>query len=104
MSKPLTPQEVQSEVTRQRNSVKEIYNVFNEEIVSNWNETSQKATVKQDTVVSKICERLGVTREEVFSKGWLNVESDYESSGWKVVYDKPAYNESYPSTFTFSKK
>jgi hypothetical protein len=40
-------------------------------------------------------------REDVFKNGWLNVEHLYETHGWKVEYDKPAYNEDYPATFKF---
>jgi len=46
----------------------------------------------------------GKTRDEVFDKGWLNIEPMYRAAGWKVVYDKPAYNESYEPTFTFTKR
>jgi hypothetical protein len=44
-----------------------------------------------------------LTRAFIFSKGYLNFEELYEAQGWKVVYDKPAYNESYKANFTFIK-
>jgi hypothetical protein len=37
----------------------------------------------------------------IFEKGLLDVETVYERAGWKVTYDKPAYNETYPATFRF---
>lgn len=40
----------------------------------------------------------------VYGKQYLDVEDIYRKEGWKVVYDKPAYCETYEPTFTFSKK
>lgn len=48
--------------------------------------------------------RRGMKRDELFDKGWMDIEPIYRKSGWRVEYDKPAYNETYPATFTFSKK
>lgn len=42
--------------------------------------------------------------DEVFKKGWLNVEYLFRAAGWEVQYDKPGYNETYEAYFTFSKK
>lgn len=33
---------------------------------------------------------------------WLNFEGAYRRAGWKVEFDKPGYNESYPATFKFT--
>ena len=35
---------------------------------------------------------------------WLDFESIYRKAGWSVVFDKPGYNESYPSTYSFTRK
>lgn len=56
-----------------------------------------------------ICDRIcaaspGLHNSEIYAKGWLDFEPFYEKAGWKVVYDKPAYCESYEANFTFSKK
>lgn len=38
-------------------------------------------------------------------KSWMwNIEETYRKAGWKVEYDQPGYNESYPATFTFTRK
>ena len=39
---------------------------------------------------------------DVAKNGWLNFESAYRRNGWKVVYDKPGYNESYEPHYLFS--
>lgn len=38
-----------------------------------------------------------------FEARWLKVESIFKAVGWDVVYDAPAYCESYDPTFTFKK-
>lgn len=59
------------------------------------------AVIRQDEVVTALTER-GLERENIFRKGWLNIESLYEANGWKVVYERPGYNETGHSYFTFS--
>jgi len=46
----------------------------------------------------------GFKKETIFEEHYLDFEAVYESVGWKVTYDSPAYNESYEATFTFSTK
>jgi hypothetical protein len=82
----------------------EVFDVFNEEIASRWSGSS--AVVKQDYVVSTILERLEWDpndRRAVFDNGYLNIEEAYRAAGWNVVYDKPAYNETYTANWTFTK-
>lgn len=88
----------------------EVIDVFNELIAAHWDGSS--ATVAQRHALDRIAIEMGVEFKspdagpkwtaEVLSKGWLNIEALYESAGWKVTYDKPGYNETYPATFTFS--
>jgi hypothetical protein len=47
---------------------------------------------------------MGVSRQEVFDNQWLDIEDIYREAGWKVSYDKPAYNETYKAYFTFSRR
>ena len=44
-----------------------------------------------------------ISREMVFKHKWLGIEKAYMKRGWKVVYDKPGYNEDGGANFTFSK-
>jgi hypothetical protein len=78
-----------------------VIEVFNELI--NENMSHNQANVRQDEVVNRLVHR-GLNRTEIFDRGWLDIESIYEKAGWKVKYDKPAYNENYPATFTFHVK
>ncbi len=42
--------------------------------------------------------------QDLYDSGSMNFEPIYRAKGWKVEYDKPAYNESYDAYFTFSEK
>lgn len=74
---------------------------FNQLITENFN--GHGATVYQKDVVALMVEK-GLDRDEIYQRGWLDVEDIYRQAGWKVIYDKPGYNENYEAFFTFSKK
>ncbi len=78
-----------------------VWDSFNELITQKFVRGS--AIIKQDDVVALMVKK-GLDRSQIFDQGWLNVESAYESAGWSVEYDKPAYNETYSATFKFRKK
>lgn len=85
---------------------------FNELIAKHWN--GREAVVKQEDVLALAIQRLTEVgtltgdgphaRRIVFDNHWLDVEEAFRAVGWKVEYDKPAYCETYPATFTFSRK
>lgn len=56
-----------------------------------------------DVIARIIAGGTGISKNELYANGWLDFEPFYEKAGWKVVYDKPAYCESYEPTFTFTK-
>jgi hypothetical protein len=85
----------------------EVVAAFNELIEEKWD--GAKAEVLQEEAVERIMYKMNVasktfTREQIFSKGYLNIETLYRKNGWKVEYDKPGYNENYPASFIFSQK
>lgn len=77
----------------------DVLRVFNELIASKF--ANGKARVLQKDVVNQLVE-LGYDKNEIYTNHWLDVEEIYESAGWKVTYDKPAYNETYDASFEFS--
>lgn len=98
MTEPIRPEEV---VKAKKESLpNEVIHVFNEAIAEVWNGTYSK--VSQDAMADRIADRLGIDREAVFEKHYLDVEEVFRAAGWKVVYDKPAYCETYPATFEFT--
>lgn len=99
MVKPISPQEVAA--AKAASFPDAVFEAFNAQIAANF--VGNKAKVPQEAIVVLIAEALDIPRQEVFDKGYLNVEEAYKAEGWKVVYDKPAYNESYGAFFEFSR-
>lgn len=97
MTEPITPDEVKVALKPD-----EVTQVFNELIQKYWN--GSEATIKQDEIAKLIAKRMGISEKDLFDKHYLDIEELYRQNGWVVVYDKPAYNESYPPIFTFSKQ
>ena len=62
---------------------------------------SQKEVLK--AARDKAAEQTGEmpTADTFFDKKWLDFEPIYEKQGWKVTYDRPAYNESYEPSWCF---
>lgn len=70
-----------------------------------------QCTIKQNEIIEVSIERwmlrneppANLTREMFFANHWLNIEGLYRQHGWKVKYDKPAYNETYDAFFVFER-
>lgn len=105
MSKPLSPNDFKK-AKAEREFPPYVIEAFNNIITRNIGE-SGLAEVIQDDVILEIqnCayHKHGVelTRHQIFDQHLLDVEEVYRAQGWKVEYDKPAYNESYSAYFTF---
>ena len=101
MVKPIQP--IEAEENRKSKIPDWVLKAFNSVIQRNLrNGTSrflQKEVVDELILESKD----EVTVDEMFKKGYLDVEDIYRDAGWKVEYDKPGYNESYSASFTFRK-
>lgn len=99
MLKPITREEVNAAKAK-REFPDFVIQAFNECIL----EAKIKNTTKvmQDDVMDKILAAAsGETRGSVYEKHWLDVEDHYRAAGWVVTYEKPAYNESFSTYFTF---
>jgi hypothetical protein len=95
-ARPLSPKEV---VKKKINSIPDaVFEAFNELIAKDFN--GAFAIVKQKEVVKLLVEK-GLKEKEIYENHWLDVEDVYRKAGWKVEYDKPAYNESYDAYFEF---
>lgn len=89
-----------------------VFDIVNEFIAKEWN--GSRAVVIQQDIVDEIERRVqkrwketgqSVTRKEIFDRRWLDFEEAYRAEGWRVEYDKPAYDETEThATFTFTKK
>lgn len=91
--KPITPKEVaklQAEILPDV-----VIDVVNRLIAENMD--GLQAVVLQKDIVDRVKDQHGT-----FSQKWLNFEPLFRRAGWKVTYAKPAYNETYEPTFTFT--
>lgn len=97
--KPITPGDIASTKLA----------TFPEKVVECWNKLIAKhhdgrsSTVSQGEAVRELAKVMGCTMQHAFTEGWLDIEELYRAAGWKVEYDRPAYNENYEATFTFTK-
>lgn len=91
-----------------RDLAKKKLEVFPNEVIESFNELIARNSgdgliiVDQDEVVELMVEK-GLDQNQIYKKGWLNVEDVYRQAGWRVEYDKPGYNETYSPHFIFSR-
>ena len=79
------------------------YKGANECINAHYKELRKESHFTQDSLID-YCLKYApkdVTRSTLFDNNWLDIEPIYRRAGWVVEYDKPAYCEDYPATFTF---
>ena len=100
MTKPFSPEEAKNNKINTTPDV--VIQTFNELITKNL--LGGTSVVKQEDVLVILENVHEMHRREIFDNNWLSVEDIYRAQGWKVVYDKPGFNENYPATFTFSKR
>lgn len=97
MVKPFTPQAAKD---AQQNAVPEIVlSIVNHFLAQRA--ASNLIFINQKEVVEQL-EEAGYTRSAIFAEHLLDFEAAYRANGWKVVYDKPAYNETYDPRWEFS--
>ena len=83
-------------------------------IKKHWVELQNESHFTQDELIKSIFDvyeyqtgnemSYGNFKQKLFDNHYLDIEPIYQNVGWDVTYDKPAYCENYPSTFTFKKK
>lgn len=99
MTEPIKPDEVVR--IKEQLFPDEVVEAFNEIIAERY--VGGVASFRIEDVVKKMMKK-GLNRAEILENHWLDVEGLYESAGWRVVYDQPGFNESYPATFSFFKE
>lgn len=101
MTDPIRPDEVSA---RKLAALPDgVIDAFNELIAKAFD--GRSATVDQNDVTDAIMERCpGVTsKQQIFNEHLLDVEPIYRDAGWKVTYEKPAYNETGRAYFVFTR-
>lgn len=84
-----------------------VIEAFNELITHNLSQGL--ATVKQKDALVLIQAKATLagnpcTSEQIYENRWFDVEPLFRKAGWKVMYDKPAYNENYDAFYQFTEK
>ena len=100
MIKPIKPEEVVGVIPD------EVIMAFNKLIANHWN--GKEATILQKDAVKETLNNFKnsgkkMTEDKLFEMNYLDVEGLYQNQGWKVDFDKPAYNETYEAYFVFRK-
>lgn len=98
-TKPIRPEDVVSHKQGDIPSV--VIDVFNELIAENYQ--NGRAQVFQAHAVQRLV-AAGLDRDELFRRGWLDVEGIYRAADWFVDFDKPGYNETYDAFWVFRKR
>lgn len=101
--KPFSPQEAREAL--KKNLPDYVIEAVNQLLAEKIGSSSY-ITLMQDEVLDLIMELSNgeVTRDEVIKRHYLDFEGVYRDAGWKVTYDRPAYNEHYKASFKFSVK
>lgn len=97
MVKPIKP----SEIAQAKVAVipEAVIQVVNDILARRF--TNGRASIKQKEIVNELVCNHNMTTDMIYSNGYLNFEEIYREQGWDVVYDKPAYYETYDSVFKF---
>lgn len=103
MTKPITPDQIAEAKLRAIPDF--VYKSVNQLLTEKYT-GSGTVTLPQKVIVDQILINgpEGLDRHKIFERGWLNFEEVYRAAGWRVNYDRPAYNESYDAFFEFSRK
>lgn len=89
-----------------------IVEAVNDLIRSKYKPNGSSFTIKQDAILELAFEKYNNTEDfenfsqfkrRIFDNHQLDFEDLYRKNGWKVVYDKPGYNESYDAYFEFKR-
>jgi hypothetical protein len=95
--KPIKPGEVAKK--KEHDVPDAVFEAFNELITEKFN--GRDAVVIQKDVVELMIKK-GLNGDEIFKKGWLDIEEVYHKAGWEVEFDRPGWDEDYDAHFTFT--
>lgn len=78
-----------------------VYDVFNTLIEEKMGDNMSAKILLKD-VKSAIRGHKEYKDEDIFKRKWCDVEDMYREVGWEVIYDGPAYCETYDGYYVFS--
>jgi hypothetical protein len=98
MTKPLRPEEIAARKLEQLDEG--VIDTFNDLITAHFDGTSSKFS-QEDVIDGLLSRGVIAYREDAFGRHLLDVEHIYRAHGWRVVYEKPGFNEHGDAFFTF---
>jgi len=100
--KPISPNEASNK--RISNINPAVIQAVNEILAEKYVKGRNVVIVQDDLLkrIRKIDKKL--TSKFLFENKQLDFEDKYEAEGWDVEFDRPAYYESYETTYTFTPK
>ena len=98
--KPISPNEVDTYT----NYPDEVFEAFNTLILAKWD--GRQAVIRQSEAIDEMVKNFdgSMTRAQIFSNNYLNIDRFYENEGWEIRYEKPDMGESGEAVFIFKKK
>ena len=105
MVKPISPEEAKH--AKQDVIPQAVIAVVNKLLKERFNGRSARlmqAEVLHEALACMRADGASVSEDDFFDRHWLDFEQLYRDAGWKVVYDQPAYNESYEASWRFEKE
>lgn len=99
--KPITPAEARQKQVDQIPDF--VFEAFNE-LISQKIGDHKSVTIILKDAINLVMKKAppNITETMLHQNNWLDVEQAYRNVGWKVVYDQPGWDESYPSRFNFT--
>jgi len=98
MTEPISPADVA--YTKNKYIPTEVIEAANELIALNFTGGRAKFTLSE--LKNLTSSKFGIVK--ILKSEWFNIEELYQSQGWIVEFDSPAYNENYDSFFVFKTK
>ena len=106
MTKAISPTEAKMESAQYRiDRIPEVViQAVNQLIIKEMADNAiSTVTLTQKDIIAKIIQLdPSLTQSKIYENHYLDFEDVYRKEGWKVEYDKPAYNESYEPNFSFT--
>lgn len=103
--KPISPDEAYKE--RVFSIPDEIIEAVNNLLIKNVSKGGYATILQKDIEALALGKFLAngkvVSVSSMYENNWFDFEDLFRAAGWKVEYDRPAYNESYDASFKFSK-
>lgn len=65
----------------------------------------KRAIITKKSIIEKIIDKsIFLTEEQIYKRGYLNFEPIFEEVGWKVIYMKPDWSDTWEPYFEFTEK